>query len=347
MENNIFTRIFLGLWVGMLIYALSGCAGNSQLSQTSTVEVEKITVDSVCEEILNTPEENINLGKYTLLLTKAVCPNMNLEWELKNLDRMADAVRPRLEGINEPQKIVEIFNKYFFAELRFEGKQKLDDDPDYDLLHNVLWRKKGHCVSIGISYLCLAERLHLPFFGVVIPNHFFVRYDDGKRRINIETTSGDGRSMADDEYLREFAPLLKDTTGNVEIKRKLLRNATKKEVLATYLMNALILKYHYPKQDKESKIKAVDYAIKMEPDSFSNYCKKGIFLLSIGREKNDSNILRQAVEYSQIAYDKYPYYLTTITALAIEYYFLEEYENCIKKINEFGATYLGGGGNPM
>ena len=50
-------------------------------------------------------------------------------------------------------------------------------------------------------YLLLAERLNLPIYGVGVPNHFFVRYDDGQTRINIETMSK-GKSCSDAYYIK-------------------------------------------------------------------------------------------------------------------------------------------------
>ena len=52
----------------------------------------------------------------------------------------------------------------------------------------------------GVVASAIGERLGMPLYGVVVPGHFFVRYDDGKTRFNIETTSKG--NCADDEHYR-------------------------------------------------------------------------------------------------------------------------------------------------
>ncbi|GAI69689.1 unnamed protein product, partial [marine sediment metagenome] len=59
------------------------------------------------------------------------------------------------------------------------------------------------------------ERLGLPLYGVVVPGHFFVRYDDGQVRFNIETTSKGG-SAPDEHYINKF----KVPIGNISIYMK-------------------------------------------------------------------------------------------------------------------------------
>jgi hypothetical protein len=50
----------------------------------------------------------------------------------------------------------------------------------------VLSRKRGSCLGISLVMLVLGERLDLPIYGVLVPGHFFVRFDNGDTVINIE-----------------------------------------------------------------------------------------------------------------------------------------------------------------
>jgi tetratricopeptide (TPR) repeat protein len=49
-------------------------------------------------------------------------------------------------------------------------------------------------------YLAIARKLDLPINGVYAPNHFFLRWDDGAVRRNIEVTL-EGRAFPDEYYL--------------------------------------------------------------------------------------------------------------------------------------------------
>ncbi len=64
-------------------------------------------------------------------------------------------------------------------------------DPDQENLlsllpHTVLKQKKGSCLGVSLLFLLIAEGLDYPLHGILLPGHFFVRYDDGKSYRNIE-----------------------------------------------------------------------------------------------------------------------------------------------------------------
>ncbi len=63
-------------------------------------------------------------------------------------------------------------------------------------------RSNGNCLSTSTLYVLAGETLGLPIRLVIVPRHAFARWDDGKDRINIETTSG-GQEFPDDRYLRD------------------------------------------------------------------------------------------------------------------------------------------------
>jgi tetratricopeptide (TPR) repeat protein len=50
-------------------------------------------------------------------------------------------------------------------------------------------RARGNCLATSTLYVLVGEALGLPLRLVIVPDHAFVRWDDGTVRINIETTS--------------------------------------------------------------------------------------------------------------------------------------------------------------
>jgi len=75
--------------------------------------------------------------------------------------------------------------------------------PGNYLLETVLARKKGNCLGLSMLYLSLADRLGLPFRGVYVPSHCFVRYEGETVRRNVEFAEG-GAIWKDERYRREF-----------------------------------------------------------------------------------------------------------------------------------------------
>lgn len=69
--------------------------------------------------------------------------------------------------------------------------------------HQAFNRKQGSCLSISLIFLLFGESLNLPIYGVHAPGHFFIRYDDCKIRMNIETLKN-GESMSDSWYKSRY-----------------------------------------------------------------------------------------------------------------------------------------------
>jgi hypothetical protein len=67
----------------------------------------------------------------------------------------------------------------------------------------VFQNRKGACLGVSLIILMLAEKLNCPVYGVMLPGHFFCRYDDGKRRINIEPNK-EGFAHPDDYYRKRY-----------------------------------------------------------------------------------------------------------------------------------------------
>jgi tetratricopeptide (TPR) repeat protein len=67
-------------------------------------------------------------------------------------------------------------------------------------MSGALLRQRCNCIGGSTLYVAVASALGLPIHMVLLPDHAFVRWDDGTTRINIETTSH-GRRLSDWYYL--------------------------------------------------------------------------------------------------------------------------------------------------
>jgi len=157
------------------------------------------------EQVLRLEPEDIDIGTAALIVAEQWSDVVHGRRYLFKIDDMATELLKRLEDkeLGNNYKAVQVINEYLFDELGYTSVKEATDPNDL-FLHSVMDRKKGYCLSLSILYLALAERIGLPLYGVVVPGHFFVRYDDGRNlRFNIEATSGGG--FADDEhYMKKF-----------------------------------------------------------------------------------------------------------------------------------------------
>ncbi len=286
------------------------------------------TIKSVVEEILATPEEKIDIGKYALMLDKCIKPDIDIKREMSRLDNLANAIRPRLEGIKDPEKIIEILNRCLFEVMGFKPLEiSIGNEFESISLYSVLAQRKGVCRGLSYLYLALAERLNLPIWGVALPRHFFVRYDDGMVKINIETVSG-GENITDDGYINGTITLSSKPEDR-EIRKRLLKSLNKKEALGDYISAiAHLITKSAKEQGKEPDVtkhkltqvlEYIDNAIKMAPDDFCNYREKGLILMFLDQIERGPDPKRamshQAFEEFLKAYQLYPYDLVTIAGV--------------------------------
>jgi tetratricopeptide (TPR) repeat protein len=156
------------------------------------------------EAVLRLPPEQIDLGTAALIVSESWSDMVAGTKYQQRLDDIAIEIRSRLKAKNIQigASAIPVINNYLFDELKFKAIDKATDP--YDLfLHSVMDRQQGYCLSLSVLYLAVGERLGLPLYGVVVPGHFFVRYDDGKVRFNIEATNK-GSSAADSYYIETF-----------------------------------------------------------------------------------------------------------------------------------------------
>ncbi|MGH2639195.1 MAG: transglutaminase family protein, partial [Rhabdochlamydiaceae bacterium] len=94
-------------------------------------------------------------------------------------------------------------NNYIFQEMRFRFPPHSLYAKDIDLytfLPSVMDSREGVCLGVSILYLCLAQRIGLPLEIITPPGHIYVRYRNGIKITNIETTAR-GVNLPSDVYL--------------------------------------------------------------------------------------------------------------------------------------------------
>jgi len=185
------------------------------------------------EEILALPDEEIDLATAILILSKEWDATVNIKESLEEINRMALEVRVLMNTEDDPEIVVSLINHYLFEKMNYAY---VDDSSGSDLtvleakvLPQVIKNKEGDCLGLSLLYLAVTERLELPFYGVALLDHFFIRYDDGQKKINIETTLK-GEEHGDSYYEKECKIYPNHRKNNFY-----LRNLSKKEVIGVFL----------------------------------------------------------------------------------------------------------------
>jgi regulator of sirC expression with transglutaminase-like and TPR domain len=97
---------------------------------------------------------------------------------LAELDHMARELGARLQSTDDGPRFIHLANDYLFRELGFRGNETQYDDPRNSCLNQVLSRRRGIPITLSVVYIEVARRLGRPVFGIGLPGHFVVRYQD-------------------------------------------------------------------------------------------------------------------------------------------------------------------------
>ena len=232
-----------------------------------------VSFDLLAESLRPNPVWEINttdtsLATTALKIAKESYPEIDSAYYLKKIENIIENIKTSLRDETEPEQILKTMNIVIFNELQFKYVQT--GNLEYISLNKVLDTKIGNCVGLSILYLCLAEGLHLPIYGVSVPEHIFVRYDDGDFRRNIET-GYEGMFTPDSYYINMHGKRI----SQASVKNGYyLKNLTVDEVIADIYLNRSIIQKE--KGSIEAALKDVNRAIELHGNDAVAFCNRGV-----------------------------------------------------------------------
>ena len=264
-------------WIILLLVVLfpGGHAfGYSQLANSGKQGLNIYSID----RILKLDEDEIDLCTATLILSRQWGTQKTLHRYRDKVDDMALEILARLKKQRIPARnyrAIGVINKYLFDELNFRSVETADDPEDL-FLHSVIDKKRGYCLSLSVLYLSIGERLGMPLYGVVVPGHFFVRYDDGHNQFNIETTSK-GANAPDKHYLEKFKPPASQDG-------LYMKNLSKAETLGCFFNN--LGNSYCEVGDIDSALMELERAVRINPSLAEAHNNLGNIYLHKGRARD-------------------------------------------------------------
>lgn len=154
------------------------------------------------EQVLTLQPHEIDIGRALLIEQFQENVEEIRQYEA-SLDLMALQILARLPQSCTPEDQIREINRLIFQEMKFRFPPHSLYAKEIDLytfLPSVMDSREGVCLGVSILYLCLAQRLGLPLEIITPPGHIYVRYRQGTKIINIETTAR-GIDLPSDTYL--------------------------------------------------------------------------------------------------------------------------------------------------
>ncbi len=226
----------------------------------TTAQLQKIRS---FDDIRNLSDNDFDLAQAVLFISEKAQPGIDKQKYLSMIDQLSAElsyhVKSRRSGKAQASLIADfIWQKGFISEqpywMNFRTNMFYEMwNLDYSNFIALLDTQKGNCMTFSLLYLILAQRAGLPLYGVVMPSHIFVRFDDGSYRCNIETTDN-GYIVSDESYVRamddDFDYLEScDDEFMERFGSYYLTNLTRKQVLACFLMNLAMVRINHGNVD--------------------------------------------------------------------------------------------------
>ena len=198
-------------------------------------------VESKLTSIFEHSAETINLTETLILISKDWDPTLDEKLLRNEISQLVALVKNKLKPENTALETVNLLRQVIHHEKGYRYTEQVDErgipkNDDELFLHGMLKSKLGYCMNLSLLYLIIGDQLGLPLYGVALPNHFFVRYDSGNDRINIESTEL-GTSYPDSFYENRFGVKFDSKTPFFT------HSLNKKKSLGAYLSNVGMV-YH-------------------------------------------------------------------------------------------------------
>jgi regulator of sirC expression with transglutaminase-like and TPR domain len=222
----------------------------------------------------------LELDEAALLLARIEYPGLDIEPFLQILDSYAAELDAR--GGN----FVVAANQYLFDELGFVGNSTDYYDPANSCLNEVLASKTGIPITLAVVYLEIARRLAKPVFGIGLPGHFIVQYDDGFYSTYIDVFHG-GRLLD-----------AKDCSENPAM----LARVDKRQIVARMINN--LRGIYFSREAHRKTLQILDLLLEAYPNSAEEYKLRGITHLQIDQNRAAKADLERYLELAPDAPDR-------------------------------------------
>ncbi|QPJ66523.1 MAG: SUMF1/EgtB/PvdO family nonheme iron enzyme [Candidatus Nitrohelix vancouverensis] len=283
------------------------------------------SIQKELESVASASNESVDLAHILEIVSKDWNPQFDSALFHSRLDKLQEAASPAINlksseaRVEQLRKAVHDLEQYAYTE-RVDA-QGVPLDSEELFMHGLLKTRKGYCMNLSLLYLIIGQRLNLPLYGVALPNHFFVRYDDGATQINIDGTER-GASFSDDFYRNRFG------LDPARPSPYFLKNLSARKTLGAYFSNVGMVYYRTGKPERGAFY--LGLSVTINP-------------LSIDAQNNLANILSEqgqsakAVEHYLQALKADPLNPSTLFNLALEYDKMGQSRNAIETLLRVAA----------
>lgn len=248
-------------------------------------------------EVAKKSEHDLELARAVLYIAQEEYPQLPVDRYVLRLDALAEAVKDRLDDETAGPVVLREVVRTLYEREGFRGNKDAYYDPRNSFLNDVLDRRLGIPLTLGIIFLEVGWRLGLPLEGVNFPGHFLVRYKGATANLLIDPYD-EGRIRFEDQ-----AQELLDQVygGMVRMQDEFLRAATKRDVIHRMLLNLKGLYVNV--RDDARALAVVERMLLLQPDAPGELRDRGMLLVKLGRDAEAREQLQRYLDFAPQAAD--------------------------------------------
>ncbi len=190
-------------------------------------------------------------------------------------ERLAARIAP---DADVPARLAAL-NRFLYEELGFAGNDRDYYDPRNSYINDVLDRRLGIPLSLGMLQLSLAQRIGVGLEGVSFPGHFLLRLPMEGGLIVLDPYNG-GRALSKDELLERARAHLGGRTPDDAQLLDILEPADPRDMLSRMLRN--LRGVHLERKAPDKALRAAHRLVCLNPDDAGCLRNRGQLYLQLG-----------------------------------------------------------------
>lgn len=249
-------------------------------------------------EIAVRSEAALDLTEASLVIALEEYPALQVDQYLQRIDVWSDAIRERIGGSQDAEKVIAGINRFLFEQEGFH--EETDDcyDPRFAFLNEVMDRHAGTPITLSIVYIEISRRLGIAMSGVSLPGHFLVKLMGAWGEILIDPAEG-GRVLSN----LECQKILDQTYGGgIQLREHHLRSISKREILSRLL--AHLKSVYMSRHDLAGAVSAIDRILVLDDRDPFELRDRGILAMQVHAYREAIGFLTRYLEIAPYAEDR-------------------------------------------
>jgi tetratricopeptide (TPR) repeat protein len=247
-------------------------------------------------------DDNINLAELAFTIAKTMYPDINIKDYVDKIDGFADEIKKSLgNDASSPEKALAAINEFLYRKKKFVAESTTKEVIlDYFMLNKVVDNSRGNCLGLSTLYWSLAERLNITLQAVVIPQHVFLKYDNGKTVRYIEPTAH-GHELTRDYYIKQTRSLIPEMLPKYNIGDDVpFRNISKQQFVGLIFYNRGV--YHIKRLKQDDALTDFSSALILDENNHEAIRNRGGIYLQKGQYEEAKSDYQKALRL----YDNVP-----------------------------------------